>query len=232
MNFAKFTDIVTNKRLYMSRADLLGDEHEGTTPAAELEYWRLIAKNAKTDEERRIIESNRQQLSDFAREFRPTYYVSCWHMSPHENIAMWDRYVDSSEAVAIRSTFSTLCSLLDRTVIEIGVVRYIDYAACRFPSLNLMQLIMHKRHFFKDEREVRAVVWSMAPEEIRREHIDPFLTADRAGFLAPMDPRRLITGIVLHPRATTDTSTRASDLCDTHDLPQPVTSGISIAPHF
>ena len=169
MDITKFADMVTRRRLYMARADLLGDEHEGTTPAAELEYWRLLAENAETEEQRRITQGNRDQLSEFAREFRKTYYVSCWHMVPDENIAMWERYVRSNDAVAIRSTFFTLRSLLDRTVIEMGVVRYIDYDAYRLPSFNLMQLIMHKRHFFRDEREVRAVVWTTAPEHIRRE---------------------------------------------------------------
>jgi hypothetical protein len=128
MDSTKFADLVTRRRLYMARADLLGDEHEGTTPAAELEYWRLLAENAETEEQRRIIQGNRDQLSEFAQEFRKTYYVSCWHMAPDENIAMWERYVRSNDAVAIRSTFFTLRSLLDRTVIEMGVVRYIDYA--------------------------------------------------------------------------------------------------------
>ncbi len=66
-------------------------------------------------------------LSDFAREFRQTYYVSCWHMNSDENIAMWERYVRSSDAVAISATYSGLRSQLDPAVIEMGVVRYIDY---------------------------------------------------------------------------------------------------------
>lgn len=213
MDIAKFADMVTRRRLYMARADLLGDEHEGTTPAAELEYWRLLAENAQTDEQRRIIQGNRDQLSEFAREFRETYYVSCWHMAADENIAMWDRYVRSNHAVAIRSTFFTLRSLLDQTVIEMGVVRYMDYDGYRLPSFNLMELIMHKRHFFRDEREVRAVVWSMVPEHIRREHVDPFLTAERAGFLAPIDPKALIQSVVLHPKMTTETAARVAELC-------------------
>jgi hypothetical protein len=43
MNIAKFVDVVTHRGLYMARADLLGDDHEGTTPAAQLERWRVLA---------------------------------------------------------------------------------------------------------------------------------------------------------------------------------------------
>ena len=122
MDVAKLVDILEHNRLYMARADLLGDDHEGTTPAAELEHWRHLLESAETDEQRHIIRTNRQQLSEFARNFRPTYYVSCWHMAPDENVAMWDRYVRSNDAVAIGSTFVRLRSLLDPRVIEVGII--------------------------------------------------------------------------------------------------------------
>src|SRR5277367_4840908 len=108
IDYEKFADIVTNRRLYMARADLLGNEHEGSTPDAELRYWRLLAENAESEEQRRVVQGNREMLSDFALELRRTYYVSCWHMNPDENIAMWERYVRSSDAVAISATYSAL----------------------------------------------------------------------------------------------------------------------------
>jgi hypothetical protein len=77
MVYDKFADIVTNRRLYMARADLLGDEHEGSTPPAELSVWSEQVKKAKNEDERQIILGNRQQLSRIAREFLATYYVSC-----------------------------------------------------------------------------------------------------------------------------------------------------------
>jgi hypothetical protein len=113
MDVGKFADVVNLRRLYMARADLLGDDYEGSTPVAELEQWRVLSETAENEEQRRIVEGNREQLSEFARELRQTYYVSCWHMAPDENIAMWEQYVQSNDAVAIRSTFSTLRSVLD-----------------------------------------------------------------------------------------------------------------------
>jgi hypothetical protein len=153
-------------------------------------------------------------------------------MNPHENVAMWERYVQSrdSDALAVRSTFSTLRSQLNADVIEVGVVRYIDYEAERFPTYNLMEAIMHKRHFFRDEREVRAVVFSMAAS--RDKHVVPFLTTDGHGFLAPIDPTVLIQGVVLGPKASSDTAVRISELCKTHNLPTPLPSRIASAPQF
>jgi hypothetical protein len=228
----KFIDVVSHRRLYMARADRLGDEHEGTTPAAEVEYWNRLIEEAKSEDERLIIQGNREQLAEFAREFRPTYYVSCWHMATDENIAMWERYVSSNDAVAIRSTFSSLRAQLDPTVIEVGMVRYIDYESERLPSYNLMQLIMHKRHFFRDELEVRAVVWTMAPETIRRQYVDPYLNADHTGFLAPINPKELIHQVVMHPKATAGIMRQVSEVCGEHDLPPPMASRIASRPIF
>jgi hypothetical protein len=112
------------------------------------------------------------------------------------------------------------------------MVRYIDYDIQELPSFNRMQLIMHKRHFFADEREVRAVMWSIAPENVRHEHVDPFLTADRIGFLASIDPKKLLHSVVLHPKATAELVLRISEICSAHGLPQPVPSRIASRPQF
>lgn len=168
-------------------------------------------------------------LSDSAQEFQQTYYVSCWHMNPDENIAMWERYVRSNDAVAISSKYSTLRSQLDSHVIEMGLVRYINYEISGVPSPNRLQLIMHKRHFFADEKEVRAVMWSLMPW---RDHIEPYFNTDRTGFLAPISPNALIGSVVLHPEASADTIARVSELCEMHNLPRPFLSRIASRPRF
>ena len=100
MAIEKFEWLVAERRLYMARADLLGDNHEGTTPPAELAGWRMAADQAKDEHQRRTIESNRAQLSEYAEVFRQSYYVSCWQMAPDENVAMWDRYVTTPDSLS------------------------------------------------------------------------------------------------------------------------------------
>ena len=63
MDMDKFRSLVSSGRLYMARADLLGDDFEGTTPSAEKEYWRLLVNLAETPEER-------QQWSSMRSSFR------------------------------------------------------------------------------------------------------------------------------------------------------------------
>jgi hypothetical protein len=88
------------------------------------------------------------------------------------------------------------------------------------------------RHFFSDEREVRAVVWSLVPEHIRQQHIEPFLTADRRGFCAPIEPNALIHNVVLHPKATTEVAAKVSELCKIAGLIEPNRSRIAALPQF
>ena len=108
-------------------------------------------------------------------------------------------------------------------------MRYIDYATEQIPSLNRMQLIMHKRHFFKDESEVRAVLWSLSPY---RDAIDPFLNEDRSAFLAPIDPASLIQAVVLHPKVTAEAVAELKDFCVSHGLSEPILSLITSQPQF
>lgn len=96
----------------------------------------------------------------------------------------------------------------------------------------MLQHITHKRHFFADEREVRAVICAMVQGEIRYKYIDPFLTADGRGFTPPVDPHRLIQGIVLHPKASPGFKARVSELCVLNGLPEPEFSRLAKQPVF
>jgi hypothetical protein len=123
LDASKFEWLVNCKRLFMPSADRLGDPLEGSTPSGELEWWRREAANAETEETRDIIEKNRDFLSRMAKFFRDHYYyVTCWHMNPHENNAMWGCYTKQPESVAIRTTYAVLRESLPRSYIEMGVI--------------------------------------------------------------------------------------------------------------
>src|SRR5205814_3024907 len=115
----------------------------------------------------------------------------CWHMSPEENVAMWERYVKTTESVTIQTRFSTLKGQL-LPAINLGMVRYIDYDKERLPSLNALQVISHKRHFFSDEREVRAALLTISPQPVYERMIRPYLTADGCGYVPRIDPKVLV----------------------------------------
>jgi hypothetical protein len=232
-DFDKIPSLVATGRLYMRRADLFNkDQFEGTTPQGEIAYWKQLADSAATPEERATIEHNRAELAEYAEHFRKHYFVSCWNMSPDENVAMWERYTSSSESVVIRSRYNTFAKQFHHGVTHVGMVTYIDYSVSALPGMNMLHRITHKRHFFRDEQEVRAVVCSICPEEVKRELIDPYMMSDGCGYAPPVNVIELVEGIVLHPEAKPDFGANVSAFCKAHGLPAPTPSGMAAKPLF
>jgi hypothetical protein len=136
MSGERFKWLVEFGRLSMPSADRLGDPLEGTTPHGELEWWKREAAGASSEEHRKIVEYNRAFLSRMAQGWRNHCYVSCWHMNPYENHGMWGCYTTQPQSVAIRTTYAALRECLPR-YIEMGLMRYIDYATARLLTMNM-----------------------------------------------------------------------------------------------
>ncbi len=227
----KFDWLVNNRRLFMPAAQFLGDPLEGTAPAGDLEWWRTLAETATSEEQRQTIENNRERLSAFARAFRPHYYVSCWHMNALESTKMWQCYTKTSEAVAVTTSYRALRTSLPAYV-EIGMVRYIDYANERLPSLNMFEYITHKNITYCFEREVRAVALRPATEGLGASHFrdNHFESETKKGFLvlAPeVDIASLIHVVVLHPESTPEFAETIRSACENANLPKPIPSAFS-----
>jgi hypothetical protein len=225
MDVSKFNWLVEFGRLFMPSADRLGDPREGTTPPGEIEWWKRAVENADTAEQRRILEHNRKFLSRMAQALRNHYYVSCWHMNSYENRAMWDCYTAGPKAVAIRTTYAALRVALPR-YIEMGVVRYIDYAIARLPTMNMFEYVTHKDSYYGFESEVRAVVLHPAGENINVTHFQEnhFESETIPGFLvfAPsVDVKELVQAVVLHPKASADFKAEIVQVCSNAGLPEP-----------
>lgn len=236
LDIDKFRWLVTERRLFMPAAEHLGDPFEGTTPQGELDWWRDLAIRADSEDQRTVIEANRLKISQFARGFKAHYYVSCWHMNQHENDAMWKLYTRGPSSVAIRTTFSTLRAHLP-SYVEIGKVRYIDYATERLPTLNMFQYITHKRIQLSFEQEVRAVAFGLLPDDLGGVELcaNLFTKENDTTFTVYAPPIELscfIHGVVLHPQATPDFAAEITGLCAAHSLPEPVQSAMTRGPVF
>lgn len=236
MDASKFEWLLDNQRLFMPTADKLGDPLEGSTPPGQLDWWDREAKKADTDEARGVIAHNREFFAYFARLFRNKYYVSCWHMNAHENYSMWRCYTNSSEAVAIRTTYAALREALPSEV-YMGVIRYIDYSTDRLPWGNMFEYIMHKDTYYGYEAEVRVVA---VPPAAKEYGLDEFLrdhfckTADPNFLLyaPPVNPAELLQGIVLHPEASDEFASKIRKLCAERNLPRPTLSRGTAKPRF
>ena len=231
LDFEKFDWLVSNRRLFMPSAQFLGDPLEGTTPNGHIEWWRALEDGAVSEEQRRIIEQNKEKVFAFAKAFRPHYYVSCWHMNALENTKMWRCYTKSSDAVAVATSYQALRASLPAYV-EIGMVRYIDYASESLPSLNMFEYITHKNINFCFEREVRAVALPPATEGLGASHFQAnhFESETHKGFrvFAPeVDVATLIDRIVLHPESSSAFTEKVCAACESAGLPKPVPSAFS-----
>lgn len=236
MDSDKFEWLLEHGRLFMPTADNLGDPREGSTPPGEIEWWEQEYKNAVTEEQRATVAHNRNFFAYFAQNFRPRYYVSCWHMNTHENYSMWRCYTETKRAVAIRTTYSCLRKTLPVAAL-IGVIRYIDYSRDRLPFGNMFEYIMHKDITFKYEAEVRAVVTLPPNDELGLQKFleDHFALAAKPNFrvYAPkVDARTLIDGVVLHPKASNAYAAKVRKLCAAHGLPAPTRSRETAEPVY
>jgi hypothetical protein len=232
-DFDKFELLVMTGRLYMRRADLFNkDQFEGTTPQGEVDYWKRLANNAATPEERATLEHNRAEIAEYAEHFRKHYFVNCWNMAPDENAAMWERYTSGPESVVMRSRYGLYAKQFHRGVTNIGQVTYIDYSLSPLPGMNILHRITHKRHFYRDEQEVRAVVCSECPAEVKAQLIDPHMMPDGCGYAPPVNVVELIEAVILHPDTVPDFAAKVATFCSAHGLPAPIASGMSSRPQF
>ena len=151
ISLAKFISLLQKKSVFMNRADLYDDKFEGT-------FTRVSV-------ERMATERGYQEI-DFQRWIPCCSFLSCWHISAVESMALWKVYGGSEGSVAIRSSIGSLKEVFpevldtdQRSLVlqTIRMVRYIDYRTTH-PELNdLAAPLIYKRLAFSFEREVRVI---------------------------------------------------------------------------
>jgi hypothetical protein len=222
LDFPKFVSMLKESSLWFSRADLLGDPLEGSfTQAREIERQRMLA-NPPGGQTRAELEAvfrhNERVVSDSLR----TVYINCWHCGTHESMALWRGYGGGPYAIAVRTTFGLLDSLLPEkfsgsSVVAGGApaqnddgppaampifltkVRYIDHGSTteRLPDENNMFTpFAFKSLSFAHESEVRAVYWNIPGFDLATgELVEP------PGLFVPVQLQTLITEVVVSPLA-------------------------------
>lgn len=172
MDFSKFVALLEDKSLFMPNVEAFEDKLEATMPEAQIKKReeRLISifgeEQAAEISKKSSIDSDLMELY-FARGW---FYVSCWHMNEFESAGMWKLYAKSNDAIAIQTTFERLeKSLPDEFrydskavgAINMGVVKYIDMSKDVIdhgPGTNTYNRLLHKRHSFAHEQELRIIV--------------------------------------------------------------------------
>jgi hypothetical protein len=187
MSFGRFLWLIQNNRLWLSRADLLGDEWEMSLAGEQLR--RVIARHPITPLSETSVRSETalERSTRIINNWRRTTFVNCWSASEHESHALWRVFCPSVEAVAIQATLAGLRSSVGLPVHR--VTYEIPGSSPRTPTRE--DLITKKRPMFDYERELRIVhVW---------EDVNPDNSV--TGYALEWHPERWIQSIRVHPEA-------------------------------
>ncbi len=204
MNLSKFAAMLFNSSLFFSRIDQLGDTTEGTIQLKLLMSQDRAVKSDREEDNPVTYKTNLDVYLGSIEMMRLSTFVNCWFMSEHESMLMWRQYVND-EGIAIKSTFGklkTASSDSKQHKINLGMIKYLDYHHEMIPMENLFNLFTHKRVFFSDEREVRAVISDMFGEnmEISSQQIWKEVEKGRFPELKPyIDYLKWNKAIVLSP---------------------------------
>jgi len=148
MDFTKLVSLIDSKKIYLSRADKLGDKFEGS-------FSKLNVKK------RPIIYGDNtlliKNLESIHKNLPRWVYLNCWNISNGESAAMWKLYSRYGYGIAIQSTIGRLKKCFDNAeqILTISKVRYVSYKDFFIPEGNLLAPFFHKRRSYTHERELR-----------------------------------------------------------------------------
>jgi hypothetical protein len=175
MKFERFAWMLAHRALYFSSIERFEDPHEGAL--TEIEDQEFSATYDET-----VRSAARYHTVQFSRR---RVMANCWHLSTHESAAMWRLYAGTDKAVAIQSTFSRLQQAVRGVAVGVGLVQYVDHETGRTHVHPFFGPYMHKRLWYRDEHEVRAIVYN-------RDNEIP-----DGGLAIQVDLQQLITGVVV-----------------------------------
>ena len=209
MDFTKYVSLIATRSLFFSRIDKLAldDPYEGSMPISNILYQNNHISPEILEEQLVAIKERRNWA-----------YANCWYMDDHESNLMWKAYTKNErEAIAIQSTYTLLRECLpdyrktrikspthntndsiDRYM-DIGVVKYINTQES-LPRNNTLWQFMHKRNYFKDEKELRALIIDMPVIDLatgRASIENPTIE----GVSAKIDLNNLIQSVYVSPFA-------------------------------
>jgi hypothetical protein len=183
MSFARFCWLLQNKRLWLARADLLGDPWEialaGDQLALVISRHPIDALPSRGARRETAIQRSQRIIKMWRRQT----FVSCWSASEHESHALWRIYCPSTEGVSIQTT---LAKLTDS--VGIASVERVNYETpgTRKRTPSQIELVTMKRPMFAYEQEVR--VFLFAEENVQ-------------GHALGWNPEKYVESIRVHPEA-------------------------------
>ena len=152
--------------------------------------------------------------------------VNCWHINTHESDAMWSRYTDRRNSIAIKTdVLSIVGSFVIRYPNSIGKIQYIDFEKDVMPVSYFGISHWFKRVQYQADCELRVVM-----DETIYSSVDEFVrTPDYSreicdiGLPYKVDPKVLIHEIVVGPGTDAWVVDLIRSIAGKYELDAPVT---------
>lgn len=145
MDFFKFVDLISSKKLFLCKPSDLGDPFEGAVPAA---IRNALGRAGMGSLANHIYSAVGENI-----------YINCWHKSEYESDAMWKIYALNKAGIAIQTTVNKLVEAIEHYPFEIhlGMIEYIDHETYLGAGFSPYHLYMYKDRSFEHEKELRII---------------------------------------------------------------------------
>jgi hypothetical protein len=184
MDLKKFQLLIDGSAIWFSRVDRFDDAFEGAVS----EITRKVIKYGPDVTPEMIEHFNKVHVWQ-----QQWTYATCWHNSEQENALMWAAY--APKGVAIRTKYETLATQLPQNAV-IAPVLYRDYSN-ELVSEGTQIRYFQKRHYFKDEKEVRSLIVDFPEEDLSKINL-------QEGNAVAVDLSSLLDAIICRPYASKD----------------------------
>jgi hypothetical protein len=202
IDFSKFMYLIRQKKLYFPRADCFEDKFEGYYTKIIYEIGKEIVIEADDKPPNKGLYKNTIMIKESS-------YVSCWTKCQYESMAHWDIY-GGENSVAIITLVGELKKQLKKAEAkgfltfmerEIEEVEYIDHHSIDEQLVkellkNKTNPLKMKNIAFEYEKEVRVIYNHM--NHLAKNNFNEKLGK---GFYIDIDPSKLISRIVVSPKA-------------------------------
>lgn len=228
MDFSKFVWMLENEALFFTNFKRFDDPWEGRLPYDNVKeickLHRQFNKNVSEEEALDYAKNHVRKLNEVIHN-AGDYYISCWHMSKVESIAMWKLYSDPqlNKGIAIQSTYKCLKECLDKHEenknIEIGKVKYTSLIKW-IHELSIYRPFIHKRESYWYEKELRAVLFKRNNKDksISENNSEDKKLKFENGFSVRVSLKDLINNVYISPKANEEFEKLVKDVLKKYNL--------------
>jgi hypothetical protein len=205
IKFQYFEAMLNQGALHFSRLDKQSDKSDGMYSSANAQQWSpaMAALMAKLKISAKPDWDSLQQTNRILRE---KAFVHCWTIRRHDIAWMWATFLRGNHrSVALRTTLGRLSAALESQ--PVGMLRTPYYSRNKpRPDFSYTAPFMGKDKAFDNERELRLLT---------TDEID---CPDADHKLIPVDARRVILKVVVHPESPAEFRDEVRELLKKHTI--------------